>query len=190
MKIVVATNNPGKISEIKEILNDYNVISLKEAGINIDIEETGDTFVENSKLKARAIAKLTDEIVLADDSGLLVKSLDDFPGVKTHRFLGDDATDEDRNNYIIKQLEGKEGDERKAEAVTSLTVIIDDKEYSVTGVTEGKITKQPRGKNGFGFDPIFETESGKTLAELPKIQKNRASSRRRALNKLKKMKIL
>lgn len=190
MKIVAATNNPGKIREIKEILNDYEVISLKEAGIDIDVEETGNTFMENSKLKARAIAKLTDEVVLADDSGLLVKSLNDFPGVKTHRFLGENATDEDRNNYIIEKLEGKEGEERKAEAVTSVTVIIDDKEYTVNGITEGIITKEPRGKNGFGFDPIFELDRGKTLAELPKDQKNNASSRRKALNKLRKMKIL
>ena len=190
MKIVVATNNQGKIDEFKALLKDYEVVSLKEAGIDKEVEEVEETFSANSRLKAREIAKLTDEIVLADDSGLLVKSLDDFPGVKTHRFLGDDATDEDRNNYIIDKLKGKEGNERAAEFVTCITAIIDGEEYTVTGVTEGVITKEPRGKNGFGFDPIFETESGKTLAELPKIQKNRASSRRRALNKLIKMKIL
>ena len=190
MKIIVASNNEGKISEIKAILKEYEILSLKEAGLNLDIEEYGETFITNSKIKAREVAKLTDEIVLADDSGLCVKALDDFPGVQTHRFLGENATDEDRNNYIISKLKGKEGNERAADFITCITVIIDGKEYTVTGVTEGIITKEPRGKNGFGFDPIFETESGKTLAELPKIQKNRASSRRRALNKLIKMKIL
>ena len=190
MKIIVASNNQNKIKEIKSILKEYEIMSLEEAGLHMEIEETGKSFSTNSKIKAREVAKVTDEIVLADDSGLCVKSLNDFPGIETHRFLGENATDEERNNYIIEKLEGKEDEERFAEAITCITVIIDDKEYTVTGVTEGIITKEPRGENGFGFDPIFQTESGKTLAELPKVQKNRASSRRRALNKLIKMKIL
>lgn len=190
MKIIVASNNKGKIEEVKSILKDYEVLSLSEAGINIEVEENGKTFSENSKLKARAVSKLTDEIVLADDSGLEVHALNDFPGVETHRFLGEDATDEDRNNYIIKQLEGKEGNDRAATCVTYITVIIDGKEYTVVGVTDGFITKEPRGKNGFGFDPIFETTRGTTFAEMFKSDKDMISSRRRALNKLKKMHIL
>ena len=95
MKIIVATNNKGKAKEIKKILKEYDVITLEEAGINIDIEETGETFSENAKIKAREVSKYTDEIVLADDSGLSIKCLDGFPGVRTHRFLGENATDED-----------------------------------------------------------------------------------------------
>ena len=190
MKIIVATNNYGKIEEIKEILKEYEIISLKEAGINIDIEETGETFSENARIKARKIASLTNEIVLADDSGLSIKCLDGFPGVRTHRFLGENATDEERNNYIIEKLKGKEGDERLAEVETCIAVIKDNQEYVVTGVLEGRIAKEARGKNGFGFDPIFETLFGKTLAELCKSKKNKISSRKKALNKLKRLNIL
>ena len=190
MKIIVATNNEGKAKEIKKILKEYDVITLEEAGINIDIEETGKTFSENAKIKAREVSKYTDEIVLADDSGLSIECLNGFPGVKTHRFLGDNATDEDRNNYIIEKMKGKQGEERSAEVVTCIALIKDKKEYVVTGVLEGKIADEPRGKNGFGFDPIFETEYGKTLAEISAYQKNRASSRKIALTKLKKLNIL
>ena len=190
MKIIVATNNAGKIKEIKKILKEYDIISLQEAGINIDIKETGETFSENARIKAREIAKLTDEIVLADDTGLSIKCLDGFPGVKTHRFLGENATDEERNNYIIEKLKGKTGEERAAEVVTCIALIKDKEEYVVTGVTEGIIAEKPRGKKGFGFDPIFETSFGKTLAEISPYQKNRASSRKIALTKLKKMNIL
>lgn len=190
MKIVVASNNKGKIDEIKSILSDYEVLSMAEAGIDLEIEENGKTFSENSKIKARAISKLTDEIVLADDSGLEIHALNDFPGVQTRRFLGEDATDEERNNYLLKQLEGKEGADRAAACVTNITVIIDGKEYTVVGVTDGSITKEPRGTHGFGFDPIFETTRGETFAEMFKSDKDMISSRRRALNKLKKMNIL
>lgn len=190
MKIIVATNNKGKAREIKDILKEYEVITLEEAGINLEVEETGDTFSENAKIKAREVAKYTDEIVLADDSGLSIKCLDGFPGVKTHRFLGENATDEDRNNYIIEKLKGKQGEEREAEVVTCIALIKNNQEYVVTGTTEGRIADKPRGNNGFGFDPIFETLFGKTLAELPTYQKNRASSRKTALTKLKKLNIL
>ena len=190
MKIIVATNNKGKAKEIKSILKKYEVVTLDEAGIKLDVEETGETFSENAKIKAREVAKYTDDIVLADDSGLLIKSLDGFPGVKTHRALGREATDEKINDYILEKLEGKEGDERSAEVVTCIAVIKNKKEYVVTGVTEGRIADKPRGKNGFGFDPIFETLFGKTLAEIPTYQKNRASSRKTALTKLKKLNIL
>ena len=190
MKIIVATNNKGKAKEIKAILKEYEIVTLEEAGINLDIEETGETFLENAKIKAREVAKYTDEIVLADDTGLSIKCLDGFPGVKTHRFLGENATDEERNNYIIEQLKGKQGDERAAEVVTCIAVIKDKEEYTVIGVNEGRIADKPRGKSGFGFDPIFETSFGKTLAEIPPYQKNRASSRKIALTKLKKLNIL
>ena len=190
MKIIVATNNKGKIEEIKSILKEYEIVTLDEAGIKLDVEETGESFSENAKIKAREIAKYTEEIVLADDSGLVIKSLDDFPGVKTHRVLGREATDEEINNYILEKLQGKSGDERFAEVVTCIAIIKNKQEYVVTGTLEGRIADEPRGKNGFGFDPIFETFFGKTLAEIPTYQKNRTSSRKRALVKLKKLNIL
>ena len=190
MKIIVATNNKGKIEEIKSILKNYEIVTLEEAGINLDVEETGKTFSENAKIKARAVAKYTNEIVLADDSGLSIKSLNGFPGVRTHRVLGKEATDKEINDYILEKLKDKQGDERIAEVETCLAIIKDEKEYVVTGVLEGKITDSPKGKNGFGFDPIFETSNGKTLAELSKSKKNRISSRKKALIKLKKLNIL
>ena len=190
MKIVVATNNKGKVEEIKSILADYEIVTLQEAQIKLDVEETGESFSENAKIKAREVAKYTNEIVLADDSGLSIKSLGGFPGVKTHRVLGENATDEEINEYILKKLEGAEGKDREAEVVTCLAVIKEGKEYVVTATLEGNIAFSPRGKNGFGFDPIFETTFGKTLAELSKSKKNRISSRKKALMKLKKLNIL
>ena len=190
IKLVVASNNIGKIEEFKAMLKGYKIITLDEAGIKINAEETGETFSENAKIKAREVAKYTNEIVLADDSGLSIKSLNGFPGVKTHRVLGREATDEEINEYILKKLEGKENEEREAEVITCIAIIKDNKEYVVTGTLEGKIPKEPRGKKGFGFDSIFETKFGTTLAEMSASKKNRISSRRKALIKVKRLNIL
>lgn len=191
-RIVVASNNEGKIKEIKEILTDYDVVSLKEAGIDIDPEEIGSTFAENARIKADAISALTDDIVLADDSGLCVDFLDGFPGVNSHRFLGDNATDEDRNAYIIDKLKGKVGEERKAHFTTCMVVIKDKKPYLVVGDIEAYIAEKPMQKRGrgFGFDPILVVKDGLTLAQIRSSEKNMISSRRKALVKLKKLGIL
>ena len=203
-KIIFASNNQGKIAEIKKILKNYEVIGLKEADINIDIEENGKTFTANSLIKVRAISKyikdrdrkLFDGIILADDSGLCVDALDGFPGVETHRFLGKDATDEQRNEYILEQLKEKTGLERSAEFITSISVVKSSEIYHSTGVLKGIISDHPRGTKGFGFDSIFEViyesnmrtyngrYSGKTLAEIPSKEKNRISPRTKAIKKL------
>lgn len=189
MRIVVASNNVGKIKEIKEILNGYDILSLKDVGIDIDIEETGLTFEDNAKLKAETISKLTDSIVLADDSGLSIDALDGFPGVMTHRFLGENASDEDRNNYILDKLKDLPLQDRTAHFITCIAVIKDGKCICVTGDLQGIISKNPRQKNnnGFGFDPIFETANGLTLAEMSSEEKNSISSRKQALKKIKEL---
>ena len=186
-KIVVATNNSGKLREIKEILNNYEIISLKDLKLKINVVEDGKTFKENALKKAREVFKVTNIPSVADDSGLCIEVLEGFPGINTARFLGEDATDDDRNNYILEKMEDKKESERTAEVVCSIAYVDGENEYVVEGSIEGKIPYQKRGNNGFGFDPVFELENGKTLAELEDYEKNNVSSRKIALEKLKKL---
>ena len=185
-KIIMATNNKGKLKEVREILNDYEILSLSYLNCEIDVEEDKDTFEGNSLKKAREISKLLKMPCIADDSGLCINALNGFPGVKTARFLGEDATQEDRNNYLINELEQKEN--RKAQVVTVMSYVDIEKSEEIVarGELQGYIAKEKRGNNGFGFDEIFELESGKTLAELESEEKNEISSRKRALENLKK----
>lgn len=183
-KIILATNNQGKVKEIQSILKDYKVISLKEANIDIEIEEDKDTFEENAIKKAKELCRITKKICLADDSGLCIEALNGFPGVKTARFLGENATQQDRNIYILEKMKDKQN--RKAEVITCIAVAIPNQEVKVyRGVIKGYISKERRGKNGFGFDEIFEIEDGRTLAELDKEEKNKVSSRKKALEQIK-----
>lgn len=176
--MIFATNNNGKLREIKEILKDYEIYSLKEKNIDIDVIEEEDTFYGNALKKAKEIYEISGEAVIADDSGLCITALNDFPGVLTHRFLGEAATDEDRNYELIRRV--NEYADRSAKVVCSL-VYYDGKNILVgEGILKGQITNEPRGKNGFGFDPIFELENGKTLAEITSEQKNMISARRLA----------
>lgn len=185
-EIILATNNKGKILELKEILKDKKVLSLKEAGIDIEVEEDEDSFEGNALKKASEIAKITQKTCIADDSGLCIDVLDGFPGVKTARFLGEDATQEERNNYIINKMQGIEKEKRKAKAITCIAVVDKSGKSNIyKGVLEGYISTEKRGNNGFGFDEIFELEDGQTLAELESEEKNKISSRKQALNKLK-----
>lgn len=184
--IILATNNKGKVKEIKELLNDQEIKTLKEMNIKIDIEENGDTFEENALKKAREIYKLTNTPCIADDSGICIKELNGFPGVKTARFLGDNASQEERNNYLIEKLKGMPKEKRKVDFITCIAYINKNgEEKTFTGVLEGYIAENPRGYNGFGFDEIFELEDGRTLAELDSEEKNSISSRKIALKKLK-----
>lgn len=181
-KIIIATNNKGKIKEIKEILNDYELYSLSDMNIDIDVIEDQDSFLLNALKKAKEIYDITKIPTIADDSGLCINELNDFPGVLTHRFLGEAATDLDRNKYLIK-----EADKTKNRDVYVMCDIVyyDGKDKIVgEGILKGKITKELRGNNGFGFDPIFEV-NGKTLAEISSEEKNKISARRLALNNLK-----
>lgn len=184
-KIIVATNNLGKLKEIRAILDNYEVISLKDLNLSVDIVEDGKTFKENALKKAREVFKITKIPAIADDSGLCINALEGFPGINTARFLGNNASDNDRNNYILEKLKDKKELERKAEVVCDIAYVDEKNEYVVEGVIKGKITYEKRGNNGFGFDPIFELDNGKTLAELKDYEKNNVSSRKIALEKLK-----
>ena len=184
-KIIVATNNKGKLIEIKKILSDYEIFSLNDLGLKIDIEEDGNSFKENAIKKAKEVFKITNIPCLSDDSGLCIDVLDGWPGIKTARFLGDDASDKDRNDYILTKLIDKNDDERIAKFVCDIAYV-DCKNVIVTeGVIKGRIAKEERGDNGFGFDSIFELENKKTLSELTNEEKNAISSRKIALEKLK-----
>lgn len=186
-KIIVATNNLGKLKEIRAILDNYEVISLKDLNLSIDIVEDGKTFEENALKKAREVFKITKIPAIADDSGLCINVLEGFPGINTARFLGNNASVNDRNNYILEKLKDKKELERKAEVVCDIAYVDEKNEYVVEGVIKGKIACKKRGNNGFGFDPIFELDNGKTLAELKDYEKNNVSSRKIALEKLKNL---
>ena len=185
-KIVVATNNKGKLKEIKDILNEFELLSLEEVGISIKVKEDENTFKGNSLKKAREVFKATNIPCIADDSGLCIDVLNGWPGVETARFLGKEASQEDRNRYILEKMIEKTGEERKAKVVCSIAFVDENNEIVVEGVITGRISEAERGNNGFGFDPIFELDNGKTLAELSEEEKNEVSSRRIALEKLKK----
>lgn len=182
--MILATNNKGKLKEIKEIFTEYEIYSLKDKNICIDVKEDQDTFLENAKKKAKEIYDIAKEPVIADDSGLCIQSLNDFPGVLTHRFLGEDATDEMRNQYLIQKVNNY--DNRKAVVVCDLVYYDGDEFICSEGVLNGFIAKEMRGENGFGFDSIFLLENGHTLAELSDEEKNRVSARYLAARDLKK----
>ena len=169
-KIVFATGNAGKVKEIRMILADLGmeVLSMKEAGIRLDIEEDGTTYEENALIKARAVAAHTDAIVMADDSGLEVDALNKEPGVYSARYLGEDTPYSIKNAEIIKRLEGLEGEQRSARFVCAIAAVFPDKSEVTTRATiEGQIGFEEKGTNGFGYDPIFYVpEFGKTTAEL------------------------
>ena len=185
-KIIVATNNKGKLKEIREILTDYELLSLEEVGINVKVKEDENTFRGNSLKKANEIFKVANMPCIADDSGLCIDVFDGWPGVETARFLGNKASQEDRNKYILEKMKDKSGEERNAKVVCDIAYVDNENTTVVEGIIEGKISKEERGSNGFGFDSIFELEDGRTLAELSEKEKNDVSSRRIALEKLKK----
>lgn len=182
--MIVATNNKGKLAEIKKILNEFDIYSLKEKGIDVDVVENQDTFLGNAKKKAMEIYELTHEEVIADDSGLCIRILDDFPGVMTHRFLGDEATDRMRNEYLINEV-NKYAD-RSAQAVCIIVYYNGTDTIVGKGILEGTISTECRGTNGFGFDEIFELPNGLTLAEISPEEKNEVSARSLALKDLKR----
>lgn len=185
-EIVVASNNKDKIEEIKEILKNYKIISMREAGINIDIEENEENFEKNAIVKAEAIAKkLNGKMCIADDSGIEIEYLKGFPGVLTKRWHK--GTDRERNLKLIEKLKGVQGQKRKATFTVAIALSDGEKTVCKTGKINGFIAKMVRGENGFGFDEIFELETGKTLAELTKEEKNKISARKIALKKLKEL---
>lgn len=176
-KVIVASNNKGKIAEIKSILGDkFEFISLKEAGIDVDVVEDGKDFFANALKKAKEIYDIAKIPVIADDSGLCVNVLFGFPGVNTKRFLGENSTDRQRNEYILKKLEDMGC--RSATVECCLVYYYAEGRYERgIGTIEGNISLECRGDNGFGFDEIFELPNGKTLAELSSSEKNKVSAR-------------
>ena len=188
-KIVFATGNEGKMREVRLILQDlgFPVLSMKEAGVSLDIEENGTTFAENAMIKARAVWEKTSGIVLADDSGLVVDYLGGEPGVYSARYLGEDTSYEIKNQAIIDRLADAKEEERTARFVSAIAAVLPDGSELVTeGTVEGLIAHEPAGNGGFGYDPIFYLpEYGVTSAEIPIEKKNEISHRGKALEAMK-----
>lgn len=190
-RIIFATANEGKMDEIRAILSDLNVelLSLKDAGLAPDIDENGSTFEENAIIKAKIVSELTGEMVLADDSGLEVDYLDKAPGVYSARFLGETTPYSVKNQYIIDQLKGVEGELRSARFVCVIACAFPGGE-TVTrrGTIEGLIAHEICGAHGFGYDPIFYVPEYKcTTAEMLPEQKNELSHRGKALRAMKEV---
>ena len=183
-EIIIASGNKGKIKEAQEILAEYKITPIKELGIDIDVEEDKDTFVDNAIKKATEISiYLNGKKCMSDDSGIEIPYLDGFPGVFTKSWHA--GTDRDRNMEIIRKLEGVSKENRKVIFTTAIALAEGDKLVTAEEKIEGYISEEPRGKNGFGFDEIFELENGKTLAELSQEEKNEISARKKALESIK-----
>ena len=164
------------------------MLSLKDAGINLDVEENGTTFEENALIKARAVCKLTGQLTMADDSGLEIDYLNKEPGVYSARYMGHDTSYDIKNASLIKRLEGVEGQDRSGRFVCAIAVCFPDgREIVKRGTMEGLISKEIVGDNGFGYDPIvYLPEYGKTSAQLDPEEKNKISHRGKALELIKK----
>ena len=188
-KIVFATSNEGKMREIREILKSLGaeVLSLKEAGVQVDIVEDGDTFEANAIIKAKAVWEKTGGIVLADDSGLEIDYLGGEPGVYSARYMGEDTSYEIKNWNLIHRLNGVEGEARTARFTAVIACVLPDGRVATTrGAMEGRIAHEPAGCGGFGYDPILMLpEYGMTSAELTMEEKNKISHRGKALRAMK-----
>ncbi len=190
MKLIAATKNRGKLEEIAQILEQFpfNVVSMTEAGVTDDIEETGSTFEENALIKAKKVWEATGaaNIVLADDSGLEVDYLDGAPGIYSARYAGEGASDADRNRKLLGALAGVPADKRSARFVCAIAMVFPDGKYLVVrGTCEGMIAFEPKGSNGFGYDPLFYMPSiGTTIAQMDAETKNGISHRGNALRQL------
>ena len=186
--IVVATQNKGKVKEIKEMLTGLNVDvkTMGEVGMDIDIEENGTTFEENALIKARAISALIDAIVIADDSGLEVDYLGKEPGVYSARYLGEDTPYEEKNKIIMERLNGAPKEKRTARFVCVMAMCQKGKpDVTARGVIEGYIGDHAEGENGFGYDPIFFVDAlGTSTANISMEEKNKISHRGQAVRKI------
>ncbi|MCI8373835.1 MAG: XTP/dITP diphosphatase [Lachnospiraceae bacterium] len=189
-KIIFATGNEGKMKEIRLILADLGaeILSLKDAGIDMEIAEDGKTFEENAVIKAKAVMKATRALVLADDSGLEIDYLHGEPGVYSARYLGEDTSYRIKNQNLIDRLEGVPEEERTARFVCVIAAAFPDgRVLTARGTIEGIIGYEERGEGGFGYDPIFWLpEYGCSTAELTMEKKNELSHRGKALRAIKK----
>lgn len=206
MKIIVASNNQHKIKEIREVLAEFGfeVHSLKEEGIKLEPEETGTTFQENARIKARTIYEhikekekrdngkkdkkgYKDILVLADDSGLAVDHLGGAPGVYSARYAGTQGNDAANNRKLLEELRGVPMDQRSARFVCAMVLVGHKKEITVQGEARGYIIEEEKGFQGFGYDPLFfSSDLAKTFAEASSLEKNSVSHRGRALQELRK----
>lgn len=190
-KIIFATGNKNKMREIRDILSDLGmeILSMKEAGIDKEINEDGKTFEENALIKARAVAEDTDAVVLADDSGLEIDYLNKEPGIYSARYLGEDTSYEIKNQALLDRLSGVKKEDRTARFVCAIAAVLPDKrEFVVRETIEGYIGEKPTGTNGFGYDPIFYVdEYGCSTAELSEEKKNEVSHRGKALRAMREV---
>ncbi len=186
-KLLIATRNKGKLRELTELLGDipYELVSLDDLGIHHDVEETGSTFEENAILKGETYCELAGIKTLADDSGLEVDALDGEPGVRSARYAGPNATDAERVEFLLGKLEAKDTDKWTARFRCVIAVAEPGRPTTLhSGSCEGVIAPEPRGDNGFGYDPVFHfPDIGLTMAELSAEQKNRVSHRAKAAHK-------
>lgn len=186
MKIVIASNNKNKIREIGAMLEPLKmqVLSMSEAGCNFEIDETGETLAENAAIKARAVReRVKNAVILSDDSGLEVEYLAKAPGVYSARFAGPQCSYKDNNVKLLKLLKGLKKTDRKADFRTVVWLILPDgREFRAEGRVCGYITHEMKGKNGFGYDPVFTlVPGGRTYAQMADEEKNRVSHRSRAV---------
>ena len=189
MKVVFATGNENKLKEIRQITADMDieVVSMKDAGVYTDVDETGTTFEENAYLKASAIAKKCGLPTLADDSGLEIDYLGKQPGIYSSRFMGEDTPYPEKNAELLRRMEGVPDEKRTARFVCSICYVRPDgSNETVKATMEGIVAHQAAGSNGFGYDPIFFLpDRGCTSAELPPEEKNRISHRGKALRMMR-----
>lgn len=188
-RIVFATGNKNKVREIEEILCDFEIpiVSMKEAGVDIEIVEDGKTFEENALIKAKSVWNVTGGLVLSDDSGLIVDALGGEPGIYSARYMGEDTSYHIKNNNIIERMEGVPDEKRTARFVCAVAAVFPDgTQKTVTGVMEGRIGYEESGENGFGYDPIFVLPKyGKSTADLSPEEKNAESHRGKALRAIR-----
>ncbi len=191
MKIIMATSNKDKVNEIRQMLvgTDIEIVSLKEAGVSIDIDENGSSFDENAAIKANAVRDMTGQMAISDDSGLVIDYLNGAPGIYSSRFMGEDTPYSEKNAAILEKLQGVPDEQRSARFVCSMAIAYPDGHtQTVQGIMEGRIAHEIAGEGGFGYDPIFYLpEKGCTSAQLTAAEKNAISHRGKALEKLVKI---
>jgi len=182
--LIFATNNDHKVHEIRSVIgNKFNIITLKEAGIDIDIPEPHNTLEENATEKSTTIHRLTNQNCFSEDTGLEVESLNGEPGVKSARYAGDTRNFQANIDKLLLNLQDKEN--RNAQFRTVISLILENTEYLFEGICKGKIIKDQKGLQGFGYDPVFIPDgSEKTFAEMSIEEKNIYSHRRKATDKL------
>ena len=188
MKVIMATNNENKVREIRQMLEGtpIEIVPLREAGIDVEIEENGSSFDENAAIKAEAIRDMTGQLAIADDSGLVIDYLDGAPGIYSSRFLGTDTDYSVKNMAILDMLDGVPDEQRSARFVCSMAIAYPDGKTEIyQGVMEGRIAYEIAGEGGFGYDPVFYLpDRGCTSAQLSPEEKNAISHRGNALRKV------